>query len=160
MQCWRSTLQLGRKERRWYKHRKLRLIVVCSSYRPRRNCWNFKFFCIVFFAEDYTELLLSACRTCSTLIFPSSTNQIRELKQPRRRWQQQRHNLHTWQRKIVVLHALHVHFLFLDIWQTFSFFPRREITCFAVVWTTWAYDDQCSILSSYVPSAGSNLIPG
>ena len=29
-----------------------------------------------------------------------------------------------------------------------------------VVWTTWAYDDKCSILSSYVPSAVSNLIPG
>ena len=27
-------------------------------------------------------------------------------------------------------------------------------------WTTWADDDKCSILSSYVPSAGSNLIPG
>ena len=34
------------------------------------------------------------------------------------------------------------------------------MTCFAVVWTTWAYDDKCSILSSNVPSAGSNLIPG
>ena len=29
------------------------------------------------------------------------------------------------------------------------------MTCFAVVWTT--NDDKCSILSSYVPSAGSNL---
>ena len=27
-------------------------------------------------------------------------------------------------------------FLFLDISLTFSFFPRREMTCFAVVWTT------------------------
>ena len=34
------------------------------------------------------------------------------------------------------------------------------MTCFAVVWTTSAYDDKCSILSSYVPSAGSKLIPG
>ena len=45
-------------------------------------------------------------------------------------------------KKIVVLHALHalhalhVHFSFLDISQTFSFFPRREMTCFAVVSTT------------------------
>ena len=39
-------------------------------------------------------------------------------------------------------------------------FLRREMSCFAVVWTTWAYDDKCSILSSYVPSAGSKLIPG
>ena len=50
-------------------------------------------FCFVFwfFTEDYTKLLLSACRTCGTLIFPRSTNQIRELKQPRQRRQQQRH---------------------------------------------------------------------
>ena len=34
------------------------------------------------------------------------------------------------------------------------------MTCFAVVWTTRAYDDKCSILSSYYPSAGSHLIPG
>ena len=40
----------------------------------------------------------------------------------------------------------------------FSFFLRREMTCFAVMWTTWAYDDKCSILSSYLKSAGSNLI--
>ena len=42
-------------------------------------------------------------------------------------------NLHIWQWKIVVLHALHVHFSFLDISQTFSFFQRRETTCFAIV---------------------------
>ena len=29
-----------------------------------------------------------------------------------------------------------------------------------VVWTTSAYDDKCSILSYYAPSACSNLIPG
>ena len=47
-----------------------------------------------------------------------------------------------------------------DILKAFSFFLRREMTCFAVVWTTWAYDDTCSILSCYLKSAGSNLIPG
>ena len=69
-------------------------------------------------------------------------------------------NLHIWQWKTVFLHALHVHFSCFDILMTFSFFLRREMTCFAVVWTTLAYDDKCSNLSSYVPSAGSNLIPG
>ena len=67
-------------------------------------------------------------------------------------------NLHIWQWKTGFLHALHVHFSSFDILKTFSFFLPREMTCFAVVWTTWAYDDKCSILSSYVPSAGSNLI--
>ena len=62
--------------------------------------------------------------------------------------------------KTVFLHALHVHFSSFDILKTFSFFLPREITCFAIVWTTSAYDDKCSILSSYVPSAGSYLIPG
>ena len=69
-------------------------------------------------------------------------------------------NLHIWQWKTVFLHALHVHFLSFDILKTFSFFLRREMTFFAVVWTTWAYDDKCSMLSSYVPSAGCSLIPG
>ena len=31
------------------------------------------------FAEDGTDLFISACRTCSTLIFPRSTNQILNL---------------------------------------------------------------------------------
>ena len=50
-------------------------------------------------------------------------------------------NLHIWQWKTVFLH---VHFFSsFDISQTFSFFLRREMTCFAVVWTTWSYDDKC-----------------
>ena len=68
-------------------------------------------------------------------------------------------NLHIWQWKTVFLHALHVHFSCFDILKTFSFFLQREMTCFSVVWTTWAYVDSCSILSSYVPSAGSKSIP-
>ena len=67
-------------------------------------------------------------------------------------------NLHIWQWKTGFLHALHVHFSSFDILKKFSFFLRRQMTCFAVVWTTRAYDDKCSILSSFVP--GSNLIPG
>ena len=67
-------------------------------------------------------------------------------------------NLHIWPRKTVFLHALHVHFSFFDILETFLFFLQRQMTCSAVVRTTGAYDDKCSILSSYVPSAASNLI--
>ena len=59
-------------------------------------------------------------------------------------------NLHIWQWKTVFLHALRVHFSSFDILKTFSFFLRREMTCFAVVWTTWADDDKCSIWSSYI----------
>ena len=60
---------------------------------------------------------------------------IWELKQARRRRQQECHKFAYLTEKTIVLHALHVHFPFLDISQTFSFFPRREITCFAVAWT-------------------------
>ena len=56
-------------------------------------------------------------------------------------------DLHIWQWKTEFLHALHVHFSFFDILKTSSFFLWREMTFFAVVWTTWAYDDKCSILS-------------
>ena len=43
--------------------------------------------------------------------------------------------------------ALQVHFSSFDILKTFTFFVRREMTCFAVVWTTWAYDDNFVLLS-------------
>ena len=56
-------------------------------------------------------------------------------------------DLHIWQWKTVFLHALHVHFSSFVILKTSSFFLWREMTFFAVVWTTWAYDDKCSILS-------------
>ena len=69
-------------------------------------------------------------------------------------------NLHIWQWRTVFLHPLQVHISSFDILKTFSFFLRSEMTSFAVLWTKWAYDDKCSILSSYVPSAGFNLIPG
>jgi len=62
-------------------------------------------------------------------------------------------NLHIWQWKTVFLH---LHFSSFDILKMFSFFLWYEMTFFAVVWTTWAYDDKCSKLS-YVPSA--NLVP-
>ena len=37
---------------------------------------------------------------------------------------------------------------FFDVSQAFSFFLRREMTCFAVVRTTWACDNKVSILPS------------
>ena len=47
----------------------------------------------------------------------------------------------------------HVHFSSFDILKTF--FLRREMGSFAIVWTTWVHDNKYLILS-YVPSAGSN----
>ena len=73
-----------------------------------------------------------------------------ELKQPRRRRQQERHKFAY----LIVKNNSFARFaravFIFDISQTFSFFPRREMTSFAVVRTTWAYDDKCWILSSYV----------
>ena len=42
-------------------------------------------------------------------------------------------NLHIWQWKIAFLHALHKHSSSFHILKTFSFFLRREMTCFAVL---------------------------
>ena len=56
-----------------------------------------------------------------------------ELEQPRQRRQPKPHKFAYWQWKTVSLHALHVHFSSFDILKTFSFFLRREMTCFAVV---------------------------
>ena len=65
-------------------------------------------------------------------------------------------NLHIWLWKIVFLH---VHFsFFFDILKMFSFFVRHEMTCFAVVWTTWAYGDNCSILSRKVRTHFSSIM--
>ena len=55
---------------------------------------------------------------------------------PQRRRQQERHKIAYLTMKTIFLHALHVHFSFFYILQTFSFFPRREMTCFAIGWTT------------------------
>ena len=67
-------------------------------------------------------------------------------------------NLHSWQWETVVLHALHVQFSFLYISMLFSSFPRRVMTCFAVVWTTWAwYGDNFQCFLSFFIS--QRLIP-
>ena len=129
-------------------------------------------------ARYVTELYKSACRTCSTIIFPHSTNQIIVFWRHHCRWCRpclssligslRNHdfngnknvaNLCIWQWKTIDLHALHVQFSFLYISQTFSLFPRCEMTCFAALSTSRAYDDKCSILPSYLWSAGCNLIP-
>ena len=118
---------------------------------------NCLFRCLSFKFHRYLFFLIGRCNLSFTFSFNLN---IRELKQLLRRRQQNPTNLHVWQWKTVFLHTLHVHFSSFDILKTFLLFPRREITCFTVVWTTWAYDDKFSILSSYVPRAGSNLIPG
>ena len=61
---------------------------------------------------------------------------IRELRQPRRRRQQEHHKFTHLTRKMIPLHALHAHFSCLENSKTFSFYPRPEMTCFAVEWTT------------------------
>ena len=45
-------------------------------------------------------------------------------------------------------------FFIFEISQTFSSFPRHEMSCFAVLWTTGKFDDKCSVLSSFLLSAG------
>ena len=81
----------------------------------------------------------------------------RELKPPQRQRQQKPHKFaYLTMKNISFARFARALFIF-DILKTFSFFPRREMTSFAFVWTTWAYDDKCSILSPNFPSADSNL---
>ena len=49
-------------------------------------------------------------------------------------------------------------FFILFISQPFSFFPRHEITCFAVVWMTWAPDDRPHILLTRRPEIIENWL--
>jgi len=82
----------------------------------------------------------------------------RELKQARRRRQQEPH-------KLAYLKMKHCQyfcrlctciFQFLCISQlSSSFWRRNEMMCFAVVWTTWALDQKFSILS-FLRSADLN----
>ena len=59
-----------------------------------------------------------------------------------RRQQQERHKFAYLTMKNNSFARSHVHSSFLDFSKTFSFLPWHEITCFAVVWVTWAYDDK------------------
>ena len=90
----------------------------------------------------------------------SKDSPIRELTQPRRRRQQKPHKFAYLTVKNSIFARFARAFFIFDISLTFSFFLRREMTCFAVVWTRCADDNKCSIFSTYVPSAVSNLIPG
>ena len=65
-------------------------------------------------------------------------NNIRELKQPRRRRQQKPHKFAYLTMKNSIFACFARAFLIFDILKTFLFFLRREMTCFSVVWTTWA----------------------
>ena len=84
---------------------------------------------------------------------------IRELKQPRRRQQEKPHKFAYLTMKNSIFarfaRAFFIFWHFVDV----LVLSTTWNDLFAVVWTTWAYDDKCSILS-YVSSAGSKLIPG
>ena len=80
----------------------------------------------------------------------------RELKKPRRRRRQKCYKFAYLTMKTIVLHALHVKFLFSLISLQFSFFPRREMTCFAVMSMTRARNDIFSSFSYYLQTADIN----
>ena len=139
-----ALLSRGRQQDSWPNHRTVESVRTTTSELSSGN-----------HDETYATLNYRHTGKCGTLLVNN-----RELKEPRRRRQQKPHKFAYLTMKNSLLHALHVHFSSFDILKTFSFFLRREMTCFPAVWTTWSYDDTCSILSSYVPSAGSKLIPG
>ena len=71
-------------------------------------------------------------------------------------------NLQIPLRKTVELNPLLENFSFLFISQPFSSFPRREMTCFASLWTTHALKDNFSlkkkVRSPDLQTAQTNLI--
>ena len=112
-------------------------------YRNYRRTWWIRDTgsTVIFSETRILRMLLFACRCVGG---GWATRRRRQEKPPT--------NLHMWQWETVLLHA------FLDILKMFSFFLRREMTCFAVVWTECIYDDKFSILSCHLRSAGSNSI--
>ena len=67
--------------------------------------------------------------------------------------------IQCFQHESVVFDKLVVEELFGIVWSVTL--DELILTCFAVVWTTEAYDDKCSILSSHLKSGGScSLFPG
>ena len=101
--------------------------VLCQNYTTRTR-W-----------DNYKQTQLGRC------LFPSDfflavavviKLPIRELTQPRRRLQQERHKFaYLIEKNNSFARFARAVFIF-DISQTFSFFLRREMTGFAVVWTT------------------------
>ena len=107
--------------------------------RGRSNNYeNSHHFPNVYFQVTFPLLLLS-------LLLYKLPN--RELKQPRRRRQKTPHKFAYLIMKNSIFARLARAFFIFSSLKTFSFF-------------SWPYDDKCSILSSYVPSTGSNLISG
>ena len=70
---------------------------------------------------------------------------IRELTQPRRRRQQELHKFAYLIMNNNRFARFARAFFIFDISQTFSFFLWLEMTCFAVLRTTWPYHDKSSI---------------
>ena len=85
---------------------------------------------------------------------------MRSFKQPRRRRQQERHKFaYLTMKNNSFARFARAFFIFLYFADVLVFSTMSN-DLFAVVWTTWACDDRCSVLYSYLWRAGSNLIPG
>ena len=71
----------------------------------------------------------------------------KKLKQPRRRRQQKPHKFaYLTMINSIFARFARAYFIFWHFADVLVL-PRREMTCFAVVWATWAYDDKCSSLN-------------
>ena len=125
----------------------------CSvSHNPLSYLWH------LHFTERWKKLSILVTHHWRSRAQSKCLFLIRGLKQPRRRRQQKPHKCaYLTMKNSIFARFARASF---DILETLSFFLRRQKSCSTVVWTTWAYDDKCSILSSYVPSAASSSIPG
>ena len=73
---------------------------------------------------------------------------VREFKQARRRRRQKRHKFPYLAMKNSSLARFARAFFIFAHFTGVLVLPRREMSCFAVVWTTTAYHDKCSNLYS------------
>ena len=82
----------------------------------------------------------------------------RELKQPQRR--QRQICIYHNEKKFFFSTFCTSDFVFLNFSNLLSFNLRRAVTCFAIMWTTWALAYKFSVFSANHSTADNDLIAG
>ena len=124
------------------------LVHVASSRNDGRLRWQRGRYKSVYLKRKIEKSARCACPpscvfNCDTFLCRPLLNS-RELKQPRRRGQQERHKFAflTMQKFFCMPWTCIFHFC------TFADVLVQSTTCFEIVWMTWALGDKCSIFSS------------
>ena len=123
-----------------------------------------KLWCCIGGGVKYFYLVSINCRQGSNFHrneIPKLTFRTRELKQPRRRRQQKSHKFaYLTIKNSFFPRFARALFIFLPLWRRSRSFYDAKWPVLQLCGRREHMITKCSILSSYVPSAGSNLIPG